>query len=551
MKSHATAVHGLFRSVEATPDAVALRIIEASGSALELTYGDLYREVARAAGAFDRLGARPGDRVILSLPTGRELISLYLGALVRRIIPLIEPRPHQRGGGSLAGVDAIRGRVDARWSVVPTRTLSPDRSWPDWMVAAEELLREEPSSGFDPPASADICHLQPTSGSTGSQKVAIVTHRNIAANVDGIGRAIRPGTDDALLFWLPLCHDMGLIAVSCALYWQRPMTITDPSHFIRNPIRFWLRLISDYRASITAAPNSAYEACARLARVRTFEQLDLSSLRAAFWGAEPVFSDSIRRFDWAFRPYGYRPEATLPVYGLAEATLAATVSDVDAEPVVQRLGVDGPSEPTTWTTRPMVSVGRPLDGHVVRVVDSERQPLRKDCIGEIELAGPSVVESYWIDAQHRESVPEPDGFLRTGDLGCLHDGELYIVGRTKDLIIIRGRNFIPSEIEAFTEPIVNTGITAGIAAFGIQGADRTESLHLAIESRVLPPPDAMVLEDRVRQAIAEEFGISGITVHWIAKGMIPKTTSGKIQRFRCAAFAGDAQRVATADASAS
>ncbi len=550
MNSHATALHGLLRSVEATPDALALRIVEHTGSALELTYGDLHREVARAAGAFDELGARPGDRVILSLPTCKDLISLYLGALVRHVIPVIEPSPHQRGRASLAAIDAIRGRVDGRWCIVPTRTLPPDGFWPEWLVAAEDLLRAEPSSRFDPPQSADICHLQPTSGSTGSQKIAIVTHRNIAANVDGIGRAIQLGADDALLFWLPLFHDMGLIAVSCSLSWQRPMTITDPSHFIRNPIRFWLGLISEYRATITAAPNSAYEACARLARGRTFEQLDLSSVRAAFWGAEPVFADSIRRFDWAFGPYGYRPEATLPVYGLAEATLAATVSDVDAGPVAQRLEVDGLREPTTWTTRPMVSVGRPLDEHVVRVVDAERQRLPENCIGEIEIAGPSVVASYWIDPQQREPVPEPDGFLRTGDLGCLHEGQLYIVGRTKDLIIIRGRNFIPSDIEAFTEPIVKTGITAGIAAFGMPGVDRTESLHLAIESRVLPPPDAMALEDRVRKAIVEEFGISGLTVHWIAKGTIPKTTSGKIQRFRCPAFAEDAHRVATPDMSA-
>jgi acyl-CoA synthetase (AMP-forming)/AMP-acid ligase II len=134
-------------------------------------------------------------------------------------------------------------------------------------------------------------------------------------------------------------------------------------------------------------------------------------------------------------------------------------------------------------------------------------------------------------------VPETDGFLCTGDLGYLHDNELYIVGRKKDLIIIRGRNFIPSDIEAFTDRLVNSGINGGVAAFGVLSpVDRTESLHLAIESRVLPPPDAGALEERIRRAIVEEFGISGTTVHWVGKGVLPKTTSGKIQRFRCAAL---------------
>jgi acyl-CoA synthetase (AMP-forming)/AMP-acid ligase II len=392
---HPTALHAFLRSVEARPEALALRIVGRTGDALELTYADLFRAVGRAAAALDERHARSGDRLILSLPTGVELVALYLGALFRGVVPLIEPGPRlQRGKASVpVSVDAMRRRVDARWCVVPKETLESDPSAPEWLGAAEDWMTAEASTSLDPPLrTAHTAHLQPTSGSTGAQKVAVVTHGNIAANISGIGRAIRVTFDDALMFWLPLFHDMGLIAVSCSLYWQCPMTITDPSHFVRNPIRFWLRSMSQYRATITAAPNSAYEACARLADVRTFDQLDLSVVRAAFWGAEPVFAETVRRFERAFAPYGYRREATLPVYGLAEATLAATVSDADAAPVLHRLNGEPTSELTAWSGRQMVSVGRPLADHEIRVVDHNRQPIATGCIGEIEISGRSVIE---------------------------------------------------------------------------------------------------------------------------------------------------------------
>jgi acyl-CoA synthetase (AMP-forming)/AMP-acid ligase II len=505
----------------------------------------------------DEQGNVTGDRIILSLPTSVDLVALYLGALCRGVVPLVEPSPrvHRGKASARGGVDAIRRRLDARWCVVPADSVSGDLVTgarppaPDWLVAVDDFLSIDPGTAtIDTlPSPSQPAHFQATSGSTGAQKVAVVTHGNIAANIDGIGRAIRLVPHDALLFWLPLYHDMGLIAVSCALYWQRPMTITDPAHFVRNPIRFWLQLMGRYRATITAAPNSAYEACARLARLRTFDELDLSAVRAAFWGAEPVFAETIAHFERAFGPYGYRPEATLPVYGLAEATLAAAVPDVDAVPRLHE--PTGADAEAARPRRTMVSVGLPLANHTVRIVDDNRQPVAAGTIGDVEVGGPSIVERYWVGPDENERVPEVDGFLRTGDLGYQHDGELYIVGRKKDIIIIRGRNFIPSDLEAFTDRVVNTGIHGGVAAFGVlTAADRTEALHLAIESRTLPRPDGEGLEARLRDALAEAFGIGGVTVHWVGKGAIPKTTSGKIQRFRCAELVrvGEAAGLATA-----
>jgi fatty-acyl-CoA synthase len=551
-----TALHALVDSAEANPDALALRVVDEAGGAAELSYAQLVQAIARATAALDDRGARPGDRIILSLPTTVDLVALYLGALCRGVIPLIEPSPrvHRSKAPIRNNVDGIRQRLEARWCVipadaVPAALLDDGAPQPDWLVSAESLMAAEPSrSPIDAlPSPSHAAHFQATSGSTGVQKIAVVTHGNIAANIDGIGRALRLRPEDQLLFWLPLFHDMGLIAVSCSFYWQRPMTVTDPANFVRNPIRFWLQLMSRHRATITAAPNSAYEACARLARLRSFEQLDLSCVRAAFWGAEPVFAETIANFERAFCSYGYRPAATLPVYGLAEATLAVAVPDVDAPPLVHERTVQPGSDAPP--PRPMVSVGRPLAGHTVRIVDEQRRAVPPGSIGEIEASGAAIVEQYWLGPHQYERVPEADGFLRTGDLGYQHDGELYIVGRKKDIIIIRGRNFIPSDLEAFADGIVNSGINAGIAAFGVLSrADRTESLHFAIESRTLPPRDGDALEARLRDAIAGEFGIGGVTVHWVGKGAIPKTTSGKIQRYRCAELVGAAETAKVAAA---
>src|SRR6185436_5745690 len=299
---------------------------------------------------------------------------------------------------------------------------------------------------------------------------------------------------------------------------------TDAANFVHNPIT-WLQMISRFGGTLSPAPNSAYQACARLAKRRTFEDLDLSSWRVALCGAEPVHEETIRRFTEAFERYGWRATAMLPVYGLAEATLAATIPDPNALPHIDRL--DGE------LSMNMVSVGPAIPGHQVRIVDGEGSPLREREIGEVELAGPSVIDEYWDNPQETRSLKRADGFLRTGDLGYLAGGELYITGRQKDIIIINGRNLVPAQIEAAMEQVFNDDI-AGIVACGVQDAQtNSESLHLIIESRILPHPDRAVAEEKLRGGLESMFGLGGATIHWVKKGEIPKTSSGKVQRHRC------------------
>ncbi len=537
--THPTVLHAFLGSLETEPGRLALRIVDRTGEARELSRAELFRTMSCVIAGFQSSGIRPGDRLILALPTSVEMIALYLAALFSGVIPIIEPAPKDLLGNGFSSLrlESFQKRLDAGYAVVPQAVI-PESGAPQnlRLLSSEQLISHEPLDRLVLAAKPEeVAHLQSTSGSTGTQRIAAITHGNIVANTSGIGAHIQLRVDDGLMFWLPLYHDMGLIAVSCALNWGLPMTLTDASNFSRNPIRFWWQLISSYRATITAAPNSAYEACARLASVRRFDNLDLSVCRLAFWGAEPVHAETVRSFEKVFSSYGYRPEATLPVYGLAEATLAATIPQVGVPAAVDQPGWEiSASQPIASVPREVVGVGMPLAGHQIRIVDDGRELKRERQIGEIEVAGPSIVERYWDKINDSKGIPESDGFLRTGDLGYIHDGNLYIIGRKKEIIIIHGRNFVPAEIEAFAEKLVNNRIPKGIAAFGIfDTTSRTETLHIMIESRVLPVPACADLEERLRDALADEFGIGGSVIHWVSKGTIPKTTSGKIQRFRC------------------
>ena len=515
-----TCLHRFLESLDADPHALAIRIVERAGPNAELSYAEIHQLAAGAVGAYRAAGLKPGDSVILALPTCRDFIALYVGALFGGIIPLVEPVPRASGEPDSA-VSRLRrqaDRISARKIIVQEAALPLVAADVHPLVASAEsvLAAAQPCEIAPPDHPERVAHFQSTSGSTGEHRVVAVRHRHIAANVAGIGSVIKVRPPDSLCFWLPLFHDMGLIAVTCSFYWRRPMTITDSSNFVRSPIRFWLQTMSQYRATITAAPNSAYEACARIARLRKYEDLDLSCVRVAFWGAEPIYPRTIQDFESAFGPYGYRSEMTFPVYGLAEATLAATLPAVETPPVLAEY-VNGSAG------HPCVCVGRPLPGHSLRIVGGDQSPVGEGSIGEVQVAGPSVI------------TPSDDsGYLATGDLGFQRGGNLYVVGRKKELIIVNGRNFIPAEIEEVVGEMVDSGIQKGVAAIGIVDPKLgSERVHLAIETRVLPFPDQAAIETAIHTRLAQSFGLTGTVIRWVAKGKIPKTTSGKIQRFRC------------------
>lgn len=538
-----TAVDAFADSLEHRSSATAIELYDGRKEPEHISFFKLYEEASRAAWSLDQHGLRSGDLLLLLLPTSRGLFATYLAAWSMGVVPILMPPPRRRPLGEYAThLNTLATRVGARHAVVPD-ALVPEcaECLVSLSLSVDDLCAANVLSGLDLRASPSaIAHLQATSGSTGAPRLGIVRHANIMANVRAIGEAIEHQTGDRLVSWLPFFHDMGLIGFSYALFWQCGFTVTDPRNFVRDPM-LWLRMMMQSGGTLSPAPNSAFQACTRLARRRTLEGLDLSTWRVALCGAEPVHARTVRRFCEVFRPYGFRANSFVPVYGLAEATLAATISNIHAPPQIDKVDADLMEQraictPVEGVRRvSVVSVGRALPGHAVRVVDSEGRPLPDRTIGEIEFDGPSVIEGYWGDNKPNPFLKRPDGFLRTGDMGYLAAGQLYVTGRKKDIIIIHGRNFIPSQIEGVVAHQVASHIVKGVAAFGLRRpGEETETLHVLVEYRAAQSKkDRAETEQKIREALDAVFGIRGAVIAWVVKGTIPKTTSGKIQRYRC------------------
>lgn len=539
------------------PDATAIHLVEIGKSAT-ISYAELYADACRSAAGLARLGLKRGDRVLLALATGREVLGLYLGALATGIVPILLPELRAPGSRFEQALDLAK-RVTAHHVVVAAEVAPALRaSLAARPVVVSEVLAENASPlslAVDPSA---IAHLQPTSGSTNSPKLAVVRHGNIAANVSAIGIAIGSKAEDRVVSWLPLFHDMGLICISCALYWGCPLVLTDSANFVRNPLRYWLELISTYRGTISPAPTSAYQTCVRLTRLRACSELDLTSWRVAFCGAEPVHRHTLDEFSASFSRFGLRPSTLLPVYGLAEATLAVSIpppgrslvtQEIDME-LLEKAGKARPAAGHPVRSQHLVALGGPLPNHHLRITDEAGRPLADGEVGEIEVSGPSIIDGYWQD--EGGGLKRPDGFLRTGDLGFIANGELYVTGRSKDVIILQGRNLLPSLLERVVDQSLDFRIQDGVAALGITNEKLgTEELHLLVESRQVPPANQSMLEQRIREVLDDAFAVSGFFIHWLPKGALHKTTSGKIQRSKCRDLIRSTEEIRTADATKS
>jgi len=389
------------------------------------------------------------------------------------------------------------------------------------------------------PGPDDLALLQFTSGSTGSQKGVMLTHANLLANLRAIGHGIRPRPDDVAVSWLPLYHDMGLIGLMLgSLYFGVPLVATSPIDFLRRPVR-WIRMLSKHRATLTAGPNFAYSLVARKAREGDLEGVDLSRVRVALCGAEPIHPATIQIFTRRFERYGFRPEAFFPAYGLAENTLAVSFMPLGEPPRIERVDADlleaeGRAERChgEGKVREVVSVGLPLPTVEVAVVDEAGTPLPEGHRGEVVVRGPSVMAGYF---RNPEATAETlrDGWLHTGDLGFFLDGHLYVSGRRKDLVIKAGRNYFAEDLEAAAAQVEGVR-PGGVCAFSVDRADRgTEEVILVAEVR---DGGAGGLEDAIRRRVSEATGCRPDRVVLVPARTLPKTSSGKIQRFRARAW---------------
>lgn len=509
---------------------------------------DLAVGAGRVGAGLRERGLKPGSLLALMLRSDMDFARIFLGAAAAGVVPVPLYPP-----ASLQRMDHYLGNLKGVLSVVK----------PDALVVAPEvkpvleLVRKEGLRGvrvldlaellnaggetarFEPRGPDDMAFIQCTSGSTNIPKAVVIRHGNVMANLAALGEHGQDAEGDAMCLWLPMYHDMGLLGLLRPLVFNHSLVLMEPQTFLRRPVR-WLHGFSRYRATMAGGPNFAYELLVRKVPESEREGLDLSTWRLAYNGAEPIRVGTIRRFLATYAPYGMRPDAMSPCYGMSETTLTATLS-LPGKAVLARsfdqaalelgeareVAEEGPG------VLSLAGAGRPLPGHEVRIIDPDtRRVLPEGRVGVIVLRGPSVSSGY-LNLPERTAetfgpwVPGDDRtWLRSSDHGFFHEGELFVVGRADDVIIVRGRKLHPGDVEALIEGIegVRPGCTAAVR---VEDPDEPGAFVIVAETNVKPTDE---LAGRIRAAIQHTFQLAPKDVLFVPTGTIPKTSSGKICR---------------------
>lgn len=536
-------------------DTVHIYLYEDGQKLRVITCGELYARTLSVAKELGKRGIMPGHPVGIMLPTGAEFFWTFAGTMMAGAIPvpIYPPFRADRIAEYAERQSAILANAEARMLVTFQRAegmanlLRPRVKTLHDIVTAVSLCSptsEVPSPNGKPtiepirhrPKASDTAFLQYTSGSTGNPKGVVLTHANLLANVRSITEALKLNADDVAVSWLPLYHDMGLIgAWFVPLAAGIPLVSLSPLAFLSRPAR-WLEAISRHRGTLSPAPNFAYELCVRKIGDEDMKDLNLSCWRAALNGAEPVSLETINKFVGKFARCGFHREALLPVYGLAEASLGVAApamgSGAHADRVDRALfqSEKRAVRASEHDQAPLefVSVGRPLPKMEVRIADEAGNSVPERMEGRVHFRGPSTTAGYYKNSEATRELVLSDGWLESGDLGYLADGELYLTGRRKDLIIKGGRNIYPHEIEAIAGGVA--GVRAGcVVAFGApDDASGTEKLVVLAEAR--EQARAVELTKEITRAVSEAVGIPPDIVRIVPAHSIPKTSSGKLRR---------------------
>jgi amino acid adenylation domain-containing protein len=532
-------------------------LVDGEHEEVYLTYETLDRKARSLAALLQRRGTTTGERVLLLYPPGLDYVAAFLGCLYAGAVAV--PTYPPRRNSSLDRLKTIVGDSGASMALTTGKILSlaERRAGEDaWLervrwVSTDDIDEEKAEDWQAPALSGDtIALLQYTSGSTAAPKGVMVSHRNLLLTLQDMDRGWQHTADSVLVTWLPMFHDMGLIyGILQPLQKGIPCVMMAPAAFLQRPVR-WLQAISRFRATHSGGPNFAYELCVNKISTEQRAALDLSSWRMALNAAEPVRADTLRRFAETFAPCGFHAAAFSPGYGLAECTLKATAVRAEDAPKFLRVRGDALDRDRVEIAgadeegRTLVGCGQSAIGTRIVIADPESQTAcAANEVGEIWLSGPVVTQGYWNRPEdtaqtfHAYLAGSREGpFLRTGDTGFLYSGDLFVTGRLKDLIIIRGVNHYPQDIELTVQQSHPALTPDCAAAFSVE-ADGEERLVVVqeVERTARRNLDAMGVVEAIRQSIAERHELQVYAIVLIKTATLPKTSSGKIQRHSCRA----------------
>jgi acyl-CoA synthetase (AMP-forming)/AMP-acid ligase II len=566
VETSSTFVEVMMRAAETAGDERGFRFYSSQHDSRFVSYAALDRQARADAAALTTRGHRAGDVVILAFDPGlaflRALYAAFYAGLTAAPVPVAALR---RPDAALRRLEAIIVDSGSRLVLTDGTALAAVGVEPGDSPAGAALLQVADLTGeadaaewAPPPITADsLALLQYTSGSTGTPKGVMVGHGNLVANEAAITAAVGITAESRTMGWLPHYHDMGLVGQLL-----QPISVgadcvfTSPSQFLRRPL-LWLRLISEHRSTHTVGPDFAYALCTRLVTDEQLAALDLSSVEGVITGAEPVRGSTLAAFSDRFAAAGFDGRAFIPAYGMAETTLLVTASVRPGRVEPIRVDAAGLEAGELHEPHPggraveLVSCGPAAGGHEVVIVDPP-SGLRasEGAIGEILVRGPSVAQGYWERPDETERVfgatvvgePGDRRYLRTGDLGALVDGELVVTGRIKDLIIIRGRNLYPQDLETTAEGFLHSGCLS--AAFEGLASQPAVGLVVEVDAARVPLHELELLAEQVRRTVVDEYTLPELGVVFIRKGALPRTTSGKVQRSLTRSLLAD-ERLAT------
>ena len=502
---------------------------------------ELTEKIRARAGVLAARGLDAGDRILMVANSTEAYLTTLLAALLLGAVPCAVAPPPAPSRSDSAGVRHLRAAIDVvgpKLVVVPAAAVAAVHHDAAAGPHTAVLRYEDLSGGLGrplpprPPAQPhDIHHIQLTSGSTSEPKAVLLTHRNVAHNLGllAYSMSVQPGSD-RMFSWLPLYHDMGLVMVLGGLFYGAPVALMSPLGFLRDPLS-WVRHMTSHRSTVTAGPTFAYRAVTEALQRSTLGggDIDLSALRHAFVGAEPIGYRTLRDFAENFGPLGLHPDALVPSYGMAESVLATTLAT--------RSAPDGPGDfgrvrclTADAGDAPLVSCGPPIEGMRVAIVDSGGSEVNPGTVGDIRISGHSLMSGY-RNADGTVAAP-PGGWHDTGDRGLLCDGELFVVGRSKEMLIIRGRNLPPYDVESVIGEIPGVG-QGNAVVFSVPGGNRGDERTVAVVGAVIADDGQRSrLRAELAAVVRGTFGFSLDDVVLVPRRAIPRTTSGKTQRVK-------------------